>query len=99
MCQTERRIFWFPLLRVDPILIERVFVNLLENAGKYTPVGSRISIVATFNSREARVIVQDNGPGFPLLDGDSNNSKLFSEALQHMGFLALVWGWRYVNPC
>ncbi|MYM73928.1 hypothetical protein GTP56_17200 [Duganella sp. FT134W] len=55
----------FPLLRFDPILIERVLVNLLENAAKYTPSGSRISIVATFDAKEAYVIVQDDGPGLP----------------------------------
>lgn len=29
-----------PLVLVDPVLFEQVFVNLLENADKYTPVPS-----------------------------------------------------------
>jgi two-component system sensor histidine kinase KdpD len=35
-----------PLLRYDAVLIERVLSNLLENAAKYTPPGSRIEISA-----------------------------------------------------
>ncbi|GGD00436.1 sensor histidine kinase [Undibacterium terreum] len=55
----------YPLLRFDAILIERVLINLLENAAKYTPSGSHISLVATFDVKEARVVVQDDGPGLP----------------------------------
>ncbi len=33
-----------PLVSVDPVLLEQVFVNLLENAVKYTPAGSAIEI-------------------------------------------------------
>ncbi len=55
----------YPLLRFDAILIERVLINLLENAAKYTPIGSHISVVATFNAKEACVVVQDDGPGLP----------------------------------
>src|SRR5471032_1549752 len=35
-----------PLLSFDAVLIERVLCNLLENAAKYTPPGSRIEIAA-----------------------------------------------------
>lgn len=35
-----------PLLEIDAMLIERVLCNLLENAAKYTPPGSRIRIEA-----------------------------------------------------
>jgi two-component system sensor histidine kinase KdpD len=35
-----------PLLRFDAVLIERVLANLLENAAKYTPAGSTITIGA-----------------------------------------------------
>ncbi len=33
-----------PLVNFDAVLIERVLCNLLENAGKYTPAGSTITI-------------------------------------------------------
>ncbi|MGH8568888.1 MAG: DUF4118 domain-containing protein, partial [Gammaproteobacteria bacterium] len=36
-----------PLVRCDALLIERVLVNLLENATKYTPPGTTIGVTAT----------------------------------------------------
>ncbi len=55
-----------PLLQFDAVLIERVLVNLLDNAVKYTPTGSLIEIGAKLGERDTvDVIVQDNGPGLP----------------------------------
>ena len=54
-----------PLLYFDPILMERVFCNLLENAAKYTPTGSTISLWARQNGDSVEIIVEDNGPGLP----------------------------------
>jgi signal transduction histidine kinase/DNA-directed RNA polymerase specialized sigma24 family protein len=49
----------------DPILIERVVENLLTNAAKYAPSGSRVQISAISEGREAIVAVEDDGPGIP----------------------------------
>lgn len=54
-----------PLLSVDPVLFEQVFINLLENAAKYTPVGSPLDIVATLGEGEVRIELRDRGPGLP----------------------------------
>ncbi|PZP29662.1 MAG: two-component system sensor histidine kinase KdbD [Roseateles depolymerans] len=58
-----------PLLRLDAVLFERVLVNLLENALKYTPPGSPLSIAARVVGQGAGARVQidlaDRGPGFP----------------------------------
>ncbi|MDP8985137.1 MAG: two-component system sensor histidine kinase KdpD [Pseudomonadota bacterium] len=54
-----------PLVRFDAVLIERVLVNLLENASKYTPAGSRVSLSAEVAEGELRVSVADDGPGLP----------------------------------
>ena len=54
-----------PLVRFDAVLIERVLVNLLENAAKYTPAGSRISLAAEVAGDRLNVSVSDNGPGLP----------------------------------
>jgi len=54
-----------PLVNIDAVLIERVFANLLENAGKYTPRGSRVTIAARVVETDLRVSVSDNGPGLP----------------------------------
>ncbi|MQA42697.1 two-component system sensor histidine kinase KdpD [Rugamonas aquatica] len=54
-----------PLLSYDAVLIERVLCNLLENAAKYTPPGSRIEIAAELRGAWIDVIVYDDGPGLP----------------------------------
>ena len=53
-----------PLVEIDAVLFERVLVNLLENAAKYTPKGSEIRIEAAVRGDELRIVVADNGPGF-----------------------------------
>ena len=52
-----------PLLRFDAVLVERVLCNLLENAAKYTPPGSRIEVGAALRGSMAEVMVFDSGPG------------------------------------
>jgi len=54
-----------PLVRFDAVLIERVLCNLVENAVKYTPPGSTITIAATVAGPVLRVSVSDDGPGLP----------------------------------
>ena len=54
-----------PLLHLDAVLFERVLVNLLENAAKYTPPGSAIDIGATAEPATVTLHVDDHGPGLP----------------------------------
>ncbi|MGH8772301.1 MAG: ATP-binding protein, partial [Burkholderiales bacterium] len=53
-----------PLVLVDAALIEQVFVNIIENALKYTPAGTRIQIIAQVEREAMRISVADDGPGF-----------------------------------
>ncbi len=54
-----------PLVEFDAVLIERVLCNLLENAAKYTPAGSTVTIAAKVIGEELAVSVADDGPGLP----------------------------------
>jgi two-component system sensor histidine kinase KdpD len=53
------------LVYVDPVLFEQVFVNIFENAAKYTPLGSRIEIGAVRSGEHVCISVRDDGPGVP----------------------------------
>lgn len=57
-----------PMIPLDSALAEQIFINLLENALKYTPPGSPLSIAAVQQGREIAVEVSDSGPGFPPED-------------------------------
>jgi two-component system sensor histidine kinase KdpD len=50
---------------VDEILLEQVFVNLLENAARHTPPGTPVEISAVAGTGEVVVQVADRGPGIP----------------------------------
>jgi two-component system sensor histidine kinase KdpD len=59
-----------PLVRVDATLVEQVFVNLLENAAKFTPPGTTVTLRAAVRDGELEVSVEDTGPGLPPGDPD-----------------------------
>jgi two-component system sensor histidine kinase KdpD len=54
-----------PLVSIDPVLFEQIFVNLLENAVKYTPAGTPIEIDARRVEAGIEIEVADRGPGLP----------------------------------
>ena len=54
-----------PLLYLDGILMEQLLINLLENAAKYTSVGTQVTISANIDSGYLRLVVGDDGPGIP----------------------------------
>lgn len=54
-----------PMVNIDAVLIERVLVNLLENAGKYTPAATPIEIGAAASSDAVELWIDDHGPGLP----------------------------------
>lgn len=54
-----------PLVKFDAVLIERVLVNLLENAAKYSPFGSLVCLTAEQVGNNVSVSVRDSGPGLP----------------------------------
>lgn len=54
-----------PLVKIDSVLIERILVNLLENAGKYTPPDTPIRMGAEASGDTVELWVDDYGPGIP----------------------------------
>jgi len=56
-----------PLVRLDAVMMEQVLVNLLENAAKYTPSGTRIEVAGhqSADGKWVEVTVADRGPGIP----------------------------------
>ncbi|MBI3965003.1 MAG: PAS domain S-box protein [Chloroflexi bacterium] len=54
-----------PLVMADPRRIEQVLGNLLDNALKYSPDGSRITIAAETVNGEVVVSIVDDGNGIP----------------------------------
>jgi two-component system, OmpR family, clock-associated histidine kinase SasA len=55
-----------PAVYVDGQLVKQVLVNLLDNASKYTPIGSCIKIAALHRtSQKVQISIMDNGPGIP----------------------------------
>ena len=61
------------LARCDARLIIQVIINLVDNAIKYTPAGSHITITTKQNEQHTEISVADNGAGIP----DSEKEKIF----------------------
>lgn len=53
-------------VKIDADLMRQVFANLVENAIKYSPEGTRILVTTDEQNGRAVVQVADQGPGIPL---------------------------------
>jgi two-component system sensor histidine kinase KdpD len=53
------------LIEVDGLLLEQLFVNLFENAARYTPPEARIEVEARVEGRRLSIRIADDGPGLP----------------------------------
>lgn len=62
-----------PLIYVDPVLVEQAFVQVVDNAAKYSPAGSTINVAARRNGHDVIFAVDDTGAG------------LTGEELAHLG--------------
>ncbi len=95
-----------PMLRLDAVLFEQVLFNLLDNAAKYSPAGSRIEIGATRDGELVEIEVVDEGPGIPPADFERIFDKFYRVQAQDRrragtglglaicrGFVEALGGW------
>jgi two-component system sensor histidine kinase KdpD len=52
-----------PFIYVDPVLVEQAFVQIVDNAAKYSPAGSPITVAAKRNGHDVVLSVHDEGAG------------------------------------
>jgi two-component system sensor histidine kinase KdpD len=63
-----------PTVRVDVALLNRVVANLVENALRHAPPGSRVRVTASTGHGRVRIAVVDDGPGVP----DTQKQEMFA---------------------
>jgi two-component system sensor histidine kinase KdpD len=66
-----------PLIALDEVLITQVFINLIENALKFTPTDSPIEMTVCFLAQEVIVSIADHGPGIPADEIDKIFDKFY----------------------
>jgi len=73
-----------PLINADPLRLERILYNLLDNARKYSPKGSEIMVFAREERDHLILGVSDQGVGIP----ESDQAMIFKpfERLKPAGF-------------
>ncbi|TKC17104.1 sensor histidine kinase [Robertmurraya kyonggiensis] len=52
----------------DPVKLEQILINLLDNARKYSAKGSTVKLEAWKNRNSTHIVIADNGKGIPEKD-------------------------------
>ncbi len=60
-----------PEVLADPGLLERVIANLVQNALRYAPTGTRVRLAASAHAGRVELRVVDRGPGIPPDERDT----------------------------
>jgi two-component system nitrogen regulation sensor histidine kinase NtrY len=82
-----------PDVRLDPELIRRVFINIIDNAIEATRGRGRVSVVTAYDDQTqmARIEVADDGPGVPAEERDKLFMPYYSTKRRGSGLgLAIV---------
>jgi two-component system sensor histidine kinase KdpD len=66
-----------PMLEIDAVLFEQVLFNLLDNAAKYAPSDTTISIRAKPDRGQVALQIMDEGNGIPLGELESVFDKFY----------------------
>jgi len=75
-----------PLVTVDAVLIAQVLENLVDNACKYSPLQSPITISAHLSKNQIELAVRDCGVGIPTADLERVFDKFYR--VQHQEIIA-----------
>jgi signal transduction histidine kinase len=54
--------------RADRGWLTQIVLNLLDNATKYGPTGQTVTLLVERDNQQARIVVEDQGPGIPSAD-------------------------------
>ena len=73
---------------VDPDMLERILVNLLSNAYKFTPAGGAVSLALSTDGAQMLLTVSDTGPGIR----DSDRERIFERFRQADGSITRKHG-------
>ena len=57
-----------PAFHADPVRLGQVFINLLSNASKYSPIGQKIDLGIDVMGDALLIAVADRGPGIPEVE-------------------------------
>jgi two-component system, OmpR family, sensor histidine kinase KdpD len=66
-----------PLIYVDAVLVEQAFVQIVDNAAKYSPAGSPITVAAKRNGSQVALSVRDQGAGLTAQENGQIYERFF----------------------
>jgi two-component system sensor histidine kinase KdpD len=69
-----------PLIYVDAVLVEQAFVQMVDNAAKYSPAGSPIALAAKRNGHDVVLSVHDDGVGLTVEEKTRLGERFFRGA-------------------
>lgn len=94
-------------VKIDVSLVNRMLSNLMENELRYAGTGSQVHVEVSISQGTARILVEDNGAGFPLdllqpataAEGSTGNGlpRVFSRFVKGNASLGHGLGLAFVN--
>ncbi|MFC9541328.1 sensor histidine kinase [Lysinibacillus sp. NPDC056959] len=69
--QVSVKVYGDVMLEADELLLKRILDNLITNAKKYTPEGTKVNVEAQNIGKEIMLTIADQGPGIPQEELDN----------------------------